>query len=253
MSADPVRRARQALPCAELPARMAHPLLPLPRPAPRRSRSNRRPFTPSPCAGPYRLPHDVRDRLTAALAPFCNRDAAFALATFLGRFWSTPNRLLAAFPIDRRELANHAALGLTEARVRGAIRTLEEVGFLDRAVASGSTHKPTPDGLHRKPVLFMFGSEYGLLFSAANKRAQAARERRSGAHRTLTPANPPRPSTGFLVARPLNSPKNRDSEASKVIMGEIKQMPPESSLQNSALEAALDRWRLAFEKAKATG
>ena len=57
-------------------------------------------------AGPYRLPHDVRDRLAAALAPFRNRDAAFALATFLGRFWSTPARLLAAFPIDRRELAD---------------------------------------------------------------------------------------------------------------------------------------------------
>ena len=134
-------------------------------------------------AGPYRLPHDVRDRLAAALAPFRNRDAAFALATFLGRFWSTPARLLAAFPIDRRELAEHAALGLTEARVRGAIRALEEVGFLDRAVASGSTHRPTPDGLHRKPVLFMFGSDYGPLFSAANRRAAAARERRSGARR----------------------------------------------------------------------
>src|SRR4051812_930113 len=95
MSVDPMRRAYQALPCAELPTRMAHPLLPLPRPAPRRSRSNRRPFTPASSAGPYRLPHDVRDRLAAALAPFGNRDAAFALATFLGRFWSTPNRLLA--------------------------------------------------------------------------------------------------------------------------------------------------------------
>src|SRR5215217_7270863 len=173
MSADPVRRAYQALPCAELPTRMAHPLLPFPRHAPRRSRSNRRPFTPSPCAGPYRLPHDVRDCLTAALAPFRNRDAAFALAVFLGQFWSTPSRLPTAFPIDRRELASHAALGLTEARVRGAIRTLEEVGFLDRAVTSGSTHKPTPDGLHRKPVLFMFGTDYGPLFSAANRRAAA--------------------------------------------------------------------------------
>ena len=85
----------------------------------------------------YRLPHDVRDRLTAALIPYRNRDSAFALATFLGRFWSTPARLLAAFPIDRRELAEHAALGLTEARVRGAIRTLEEVGFLDRARGLG--------------------------------------------------------------------------------------------------------------------
>src|SRR3954463_9425920 len=107
MSVDPMRRARRTSPCAELPARMAHPLLPFPRPAPRRSRGVRRPFTPSPCAGPYRLPHEVRDRLAAALVPYRNRDAAFALATFLGRFWSTPNRLLTVFPIDRRELADH--------------------------------------------------------------------------------------------------------------------------------------------------
>src|SRR5215203_1234237 len=138
MFTDELRRAVEASPCAELPARMTHPLLPFSRPAPRRSRGIRRPFTPSPPAGPYRLPYDVRDRLTAALAPYRNRDAAFALATFLGRFWSTPARLLTSFPIDRRELAEHPALGLTEARVRGAIRTLELVGFLDRAITSGS-------------------------------------------------------------------------------------------------------------------
>src|SRR4051794_34992822 len=179
--------------------------------------------------------------------PYRNRDAAFALAVFLGRFWSTPARLLSAFPIDRRELADHAALGLTEARVRGAIRTLEDVGFLDRAVASGSTHKPTPDGLHRKPVLFMFGGEYGPLFGAANKRATAARERRSGARRTPTPANPPRPSTRALMARPLNSPKNKDSEAEKVLMGEIRSAPPPIS-RNPNLEAALERWKKAAER-----
>src|SRR5215218_5347384 len=192
---------------------MAHPLLPVPRPALRCSRSNRRPFTPSLPAGPYRLPRDVRDRLAAALVSFRNRDAAFALAVFLGRFWSTPNRLLTAFPIDRRELAEHAALGLTEARVRGAIRTLEEVGFLDRAVVSGSTHKPTPDGLHRKAILFLFGGDYGPLFSAANKRAQATRARRTPERRASTPANPPRPSTGFLKDRPLNSPKSTKSKS----------------------------------------
>src|SRR3954451_23295451 len=175
MSVDPVRCALQALPYADLPARIAHPLLPFPRPAPRRSRGVRRPFTPSSPAGPYRLPHDVRDRLTAALAPFRNRDAAFALAVFLGRFWSAPNRLLTAFPIDRRELANHAALGLTEGRVRGAICTLELVGFLDRALASGSPYQPTPDGLRRKPVLYQFGSDYGPAFRAANKLAAVAR------------------------------------------------------------------------------
>src|SRR5215211_4252427 len=238
--------------CALKPA---HPLLPLPRPPSSRRRGSRRPFAPSPPAGPYRPPRDVRDRLTAALVPYRNRDAAFTLAVFLGRFWSTPNRLLTAFPIDRRELANHAGLGLTEARVRGAIRTLEEVGFLDRAMASGSTHKPTPDGLHRKPVLFLFGSEYGPLFSMANKRAAAAREQRSGARRCLTPTNPPPPSTSFAGARSLKSPKNNRSEADKVIMGEITVRvlrPPEPALQNSALDAALDRWKMVFEKAKAT-
>ena len=156
MFAEQIRRAVEASPRVEL-ARVAHPLLPLPRPPSTRRRGSRQPFAPSQ-GGVYRLPYDVRDRLTAALMPYRNRDAAFALATFLGRFWSTPARLLAAFPIDRRELAEHAALGLTEARVRGAIRALEEVGFLDRAVVSGSTHRPTPDGLHRKPVLFMFGA-----------------------------------------------------------------------------------------------
>src|SRR5215211_6255547 len=253
MFVEQLRRAGQALPRAELPARVAHPLLPFPRPAPRRSRGVRRPFTPSLPVGPYRLPRDVRDRLTSALAPFRNRDAAFALATFLGRFWSTPNRLLTAFPIDRRELADHVALGLTEARVRGAIRTLEEVGFLDRAVTSGSTHKPTPEGLHRKPVLFMFGSDYGPLFSAANRRAAAAREQRSGSRRDSGPPAYSRRSASVSAARPLKSPKSKGSEAAKVIMGEITPKPPEPPLQNSALDAALDRWKMAFEKARATG
>src|SRR3954453_5601738 len=109
MSVDPVRNAYRASPCSELPTRMAHPLLPFSHPAPRRTRGVRRPFTPLPPAGPYRLPCGVRDRLTAALVPFRNRDAAFALATFLGRYCSTPARLLAAFPIDRRELAGSVA------------------------------------------------------------------------------------------------------------------------------------------------
>src|SRR5215210_7829755 len=128
---------------------------------PPRLRSVRRPFRPSTDTGPYRLPHDVRDRLGAALTCYRNRDAAFSLAVFLGRFWSTPARLVSAFPIDRRELADRADLQLTEAQVRGAIRALEEVGFLDRAIpGKGSRHRMTDAGeLHRKPVLFQFGGD----------------------------------------------------------------------------------------------
>jgi hypothetical protein len=47
------------------------------RPLSGRVRSVRRPFRPARGEGAYRLPHDVRDRLSAALAPFSNRDAAF--------------------------------------------------------------------------------------------------------------------------------------------------------------------------------
>src|SRR4051812_44907941 len=75
--------------------------------APRaRLRHVRRPFTPSCQGGPYRLPHDVRAHLGTGLAQYRNRDAAFALAMFVGRFWSAPGRIEQAFPIDRRALAN---------------------------------------------------------------------------------------------------------------------------------------------------
>src|SRR3954469_19729069 len=149
--------------------------------APRaRLRHVRRPFTPSREAGPYRLPRDIRDQLLSALASFRNRDAAFALAVFLGRFWSAPGRIERAFPIDRRALANRPDLGLTEAKVRGAIRTLERVSFLDRIEPDrGSRYQRRDTGdLHRKPVSFRIGLDYRAAFETANKRAQKARERR---------------------------------------------------------------------------
>ncbi len=75
------------------------------RPLAARVRSVRRPFRPSRGEGAvYRLPHDARDRLAVALAPFRNREAAFALATFLARFHSHADRLLQAFAIDQRAL-----------------------------------------------------------------------------------------------------------------------------------------------------
>jgi hypothetical protein len=128
---------------------------------------------------PTRLVAGLRaGRLQAARSPYRNRKSAFALAVFLGRFWSAPGRLATAFSIDRRELAEHAALDLTEARVRGAIRVLEEVGFVDRAIAGGRTHRLTDAGdLHRKAIFFQFASENGALFDRANSRGRKAQER----------------------------------------------------------------------------
>jgi hypothetical protein len=227
----------------------AQPLLPLPRPSRARVRSLRRPFTPSRTAGPYRLPHEVWDRLVSTLTPARNRDAALALAVFLGRFWSTPARLVSAFPIDRRELANRPDLRLTEAQVRGAIRALEAVGFLDRAISDkGSRHKLTGAGeLHRKPVLFQFGSDYAVSFSRANQRAQAARERHSHGRRALNPVTASRASTGFQSPAALSSPKNKGSEAAKVFMGELRPTLPKPPSLNPKLEAALERWKKAAD------
>jgi hypothetical protein len=226
-----------------------HPLLPLPRPSRARVRSLRRPFTPSRKAGPYRLPHEVWDRLVSALAPARNRDAALALAVFLGRFWSTPNRLVSAFPIDRRELADRADLGLTEAQVRGAIRALEEAGFLDRAIpGKGSRHKLTGAGeLHRKPVLFQFGGDYAASFSRANQRAQKARKRQLHTRRTSVSAIASRSSAATAAPAVLSSPKLKTSEAAKVLMGELTPKSPEAVSANLKLEAALEQWRRAAE------
>src|SRR3954451_20627170 len=131
----------------------------------------------------YRLPACVRDQLAAALAGRRNRDACLTLATFIGRFWTAPRRLGLPFMLHRRALAPVAALDLTEARVRGAIRALEHVGYLDRMPVSGRTHQRTPEGLHRKPVAYRFARGYANAFAQANRRAEKARERRLGDRR----------------------------------------------------------------------
>jgi hypothetical protein len=192
------------------------------------------------------LPHDVRDRLALALAPFRNREAAYALATFIARFWSIPGRVAGSFPIDRRALADHEGLELTEARVRGAIRTLEAVGYLERALSpSGSRYKATEYGLHRKPILFVFGAEYGSAFVLANKRAQVARGGNQHGRRSITPAASLRPSGAFLGAHRINSPKSRIQAEPKVIMGEVRKETgflPELTA-STPLESALARFR----------
>jgi hypothetical protein len=232
---------------------LVQPRLPLALAPKPRERRNRRPFHPSQGEGPYRLPRDAHERLTVALASFKNREAAYALAVFIARYHSAPSRIVDAFPIDRRALADRPDLGLTEDRIRGAIRTLEAVGFLDRAIAGGSTHKKTSAGeLHRKPILFRLGADYAPAFIAANRRAAVARGRHSGERRTLAPSTPQRASTANFRASPLNSPKATGVSESPVPMGEIRKgsgLPPKAYVPDPKLEAALENLRRAIRKA----
>src|SRR4051794_28834715 len=172
----------------------------------------------------YRLPHEIRDCLLAASAAFRNGNQAVALATFLARFWSTPRRISQSFPIDRRALANRSDLGLTEARIRGAIRVLEQIGFLTRKTTRGSSYRPTAHGLRRKPILYEFGSDYLPGFLKANRRAK-------------------------------NSPKSKSSEAARVLMGQqhkdfLRPVPRQVSRPvtlHAGVEAALERLGKAME------
>src|SRR5215204_1227767 len=184
-------------------------VLVLPRP---RLRSCRRPLHASPASGRYSLPRPVLDRLQAALAPAKNREAALVLAVFLARYWSAPGRLELPFPADRRALCGHRDLPLTEARVRGAIAALEEIGYLARIVPEpGRRYQPTADGLHRQPLVFHFGAEFEAMFVAANKRPRCGPQKPQDGRRPLLasplPATRPQPSWS-PTKQCANSPKN---------------------------------------------
>lgn len=211
----------------------------------RPARRDTSPWCPD-TAGPYRLPAGIKDRLSAVLEGRKNRDAAFALAVFLARFWSSPRRLLCALPVDRRALAQHEALGLSEARVRGALAVLVEVGFLARyEPEAGKKYQRTEGGLQRRAILHRFGEEYAVAFTAANARAQAARGAPAPSRRVPSRPQPQRTlAPNVAVPRAMPAPQVAQKQSlggSRVIMGEMVQRNPTTVCEG--LEAALERLR----------
>lgn len=197
-------------------------------------------------AGPYRLPAGIRDRLLAALEGRKNRDAAFVLAVFLARFWSSPRRLLCAIPVDRRALAEHEALGLTEARVRGALAVLVEVGFLARyEPEAGKRYQRTEGGLQRRAILHRFGEEFAVAFTAANARAQAARGATTPTRRPIQRPEPQRAPAANVAgpkAMPLAQVAQKQASPGRgVLMGERNRRDRQPAIEG--LEAALERLR----------
>lgn len=193
-------------------------------------RRQRQPFTPVAPSGPYRLPRKAHEALQTALGPFRNRQEAFALAVFLARFWTVPNRIGRAFVIDRRALTDHRELGLSEAKVRGAIASLERIGFIERTIpAKGSSYRATEDGLRKRPILFQFAVTFLAIFQAAN-------ETRSAQRRPTPPMAPP-----LLNHR---SPERSPTD-SRVHKGDLKNRLVVESLVGplNPLEEALARLR----------
>ncbi|WP_129222169.1 hypothetical protein [Lichenibacterium ramalinae] len=224
--------------------------LALPRPMPPIPSRSVRPFVPSADVGPYRLPTVVQDTVSAALSGRKNAEAAFLLALFLARYWSSPGRLGRPFIVDRRALANHRHLGLSEGRVKGALRTLEAIGFLDRVEEPGRRYQVTTSGeRHRKPIRWTFGADVLASFRMANERAAKARQRRAARPRPV-PLPASVSASGGFPARPIVAflPKSKGSAIAKIHTVKIPSRPlaaPIPKAPDVGLEAAIARMQAA--------
>ena len=195
------------------------------------------------------MPRAVEVRLAAAARELRNAEAVLALARFLARFHTAPAVLGRAFPVDRTALAAVDTLGLTEARVRGALAALETVGFLIREAMPGSAYRPTTAGLRRKPVIWRIAPDFVALFERANAAAQRDRGAGKTDRRPIAPPPAPRPSPA-PVAQPTGHRKaqvaRREQPSGSLLIGEQNPASPETGL-----EAALDRLRAAVERGTA--
>lgn len=125
---------------------------------------------PTDRSGNYRFPRRIFELLEVRLRGFKNREAAHKLAAFLARMNAAPERHGpngSMFPIDRRALAQIEELGLAEYTIRGALKTLEAVGFIDRQPVEGSPYQRVHrgSGIRKKPAQFRFGHDFAEAFA----------------------------------------------------------------------------------------
>lgn len=149
----------------------------------------------------YTLPRRVLDQLEHLLTGLRNAETCLVLARFLARVQAAPSTLGRAFPVDRRALAAHPDLDLTEEQVRAATAALERCGFLVRVETVGSPYRATANGVRRKPVLRRIGAAFQALFRVLHLAAQKRRPA----------ANPTPPKSPQAIAVALMGGEDRSS------------------------------------------
>jgi hypothetical protein len=136
-----------------------------------RRRFCRKPLLRSPPAsGRYTLPAGALAQLQGDATGARNAQKAVILATHVARYQSAPANLGRNFPLDRRALAQLCDVPLSEGEIRGALKLLEEIGFVVRVPAPGSPYQRTVEGLRRKPIWFTLGEPYLAMFAEANRK-----------------------------------------------------------------------------------
>lgn len=191
---------------------------------------------PEDTGSPYRLSKMARRAASAALGPYRSRETAYRLLSFLARMWTHPERIGRSWPVDRRALASHSLLGLTEGEVRGALRVLEMAGVVVREpMAKRDVYRPTADGLRRTPIAYRFAPLFLSLFQAAN-RWKAIRERQKAHLVMRATATDPKANNSY------------SSWAKPLFMGSEKKAPEGRVLADpgSPLESALSKLREAI-------
>ena len=87
------------------------------------------------------------------------------LAVFIARKQSGPRRLLTTFPLDRRALALLPDLDLTVDTIRGAIKTLIKIGFVENVPDTESKlYRQGDNGPQRLPLKYQFSYEFHKIF-----------------------------------------------------------------------------------------
>lgn len=164
----------------------------------------RRLWTPESWSGNYRAPRVIVERLQQAISHFRNRDAVFKLAIFLARYHSGPKTIGRQFVIDRRRLDGHPNLGLTEARIRGAIKGLLEIGFMEVATPDEAPERNY--GCKERAVLFYrFSGEFAKILTSLSRKAK------NGAVRANYPqSNKETHEVGHLGEKPFFVHERRD-------------------------------------------
>jgi len=135
------------------------------------------------------------------------------------------DRLSATPPPGTRPPAEHEALGLTEAQVRGALATLAEIGCLARyEPEAGKRYQRTETGLQRRVILHHFGETYANAFTRANTQSQAALGAPAPARRPVPRLEASRaPAANVAASRPMPLPQVAQKQTiggAVVIMGE---------------------------------
>lgn len=126
-------------------------------------------------SGNYKLPARIGDDLESRLLARKNAAKAMRLAVFIARYHTGPRSNRASFVLVREKLMLNEDLCLTENQIRGAIKTLIEVGFLEKLGNPGYERcTRTRSGVKRRCANYRLGADFQSRFSFLRKPSKVA-------------------------------------------------------------------------------